>query len=137
MLDDHQKYILDKIKYGFEHKKPPEPLTDEDIDMLNWNQDGHGDISKEEWIKWSRKTHWGLQVAFAHDTERMQNKEKFKEWRAICSNVIREVVNNKRKPIVLDHLVIHFMVNDLLHFAKKMTKEEKSWIKKFRRKIKM
>jgi len=137
MLDDNQEYILGKLKYGFENKKPPEFLTDEDIDMLNWSQENHGEISKEEWIEWSRKTHWALQVAFIHDTVRMQNKEKFEEWRAICSNIIRDVVNNKRNPIVIDNLVIHFMVNDLLHFTKKRTKEEKSWIKKFWRKIKM
>jgi len=55
----------------------------------------------------------------------------------ICSNIIRDVLDKKRKLIVLDGLVQHFMKNDLLHYIidifgyKNLSDEEKLWIKAF------
>jgi hypothetical protein len=138
-MDENQRFILEKVKYGW-IKKELKPTSEEDIERLKWDANDYSRIPLEEWNEWSRKTHWALQAAFINDTDRLKNKEKINEWRRICSNIIRDVTEKKRKPLVIDDLTLHFMENDLLHYVievfgqKGLTEEEKLWISAFIRK---
>lgn len=87
----------------------------------------------------SRKSHWALQVAFINDTDMAKDKAKINEWKTICFNTMRDVLGNKRKSLVIDSLILHFVKNDLAHHIidafgwKSLSKEEQIWFKAFLR----
>ena len=138
-MDKNQEFILEKIKYGLANKNPPETMSKEDIERLNWDAADYSKVPLEEWSEWSRKSHWALQVAFTDDTDRAKDKAKITEWKTICFNTMRDVLENKRKALVIDSLILHFVKNDLSHHIidifgwKSLSKEEQIWCKAFLR----
>ena len=115
-MDNDQKFILEKIKYGLAKKGEPEPMSKLDFERLNWPADDYTKLPEAEWNEWSRKTHWALQVAFAHDTSRLQDKDKINKWREKCINVVQNAfAKNPSDRIVLESATLHFVKNDLLH----------------------
>jgi len=70
-MNKNQEFIFNKVKYGLANKQ---------INLLNvrrllWNADDYNKVPWKEWKEWSRRTHWALQVAFIHDTNKMQDKK--------------------------------------------------------------
>lgn len=136
-MDKNQRSILEKIKYGWIKKVELKPLGKEDIERLSWDSKDYSKVPLEEWLEWSRKTHWALQVAFLYDTDRLKNRDKINEWRIVCANIIRDIIEDKRKSLVIDELVLHFFQNDLSHHIieifgwEKLTEEEHLWISAF------
>jgi len=138
-MDKNQEFILEKIKYGLANKHPAETISREDIERLNWDADDYSKVPCEEWSEWSRKSHLALQVAFINDTDRAKDKAKINEWKTICFNTMRDVLENKRKSLVIDSLILHFVKNDLAHHIidtfgwESLSKEEQIWFKAFLR----
>lgn len=116
IMTKDQNFIFEQIKYGLAKKSPPELMNDEDIERLGWDADDYTRIPMEEWLGWSRKIHWALQVAFMHNTDRFKNLDKINKWKRHCFNIVSDTLIKKerRSPKVIDSAVLHFMDYDLI-----------------------
>ena len=115
-MDEDQSFVLDKVRQGLESENISQPLTDEDLERLQWGADNYKIIPEEEWNEWSRKTHWALQVAWLQDTENLQNRNQINEWRVKLAAVVKKgLQKSSMELIVLDSLALHFVEKDLLH----------------------
>jgi len=117
-MNQEQQFILKKIEDGLAHKNPPEPITKTDLERLNWHAGEFNKIPTSEWNEWSRKMHWALQLAFADDTERHQNKDKINKWRRVCMKIaLGGISKPPNEPLVIDSATFHFVQQDLLHIV--------------------
>jgi hypothetical protein len=137
-VDEHQRFILEKLRFGLTNKPTPEPMTDEDLERLNLCADDNIRVPQDEWNEWSRKTHWGLQYAFIEDVEKLENLEKLEEWRKHFFSALENAFEKDPEDrIVLDTLTLHFVNEDLLghliriHGTKNLTDVEKKFLSMF------
>ena len=115
-MDVNQRFLLEKIKYGLANKGTPEPMTREDLERLNWQEDEYKKIPISEWNEWSMKIHNAMQVAFMDDTSMYRDKEKISEWsKHFIELMIRGLTISKSELIVLDTTALHFVKEDLAH----------------------
>ena len=137
-LNENQQFIFDHIMYGLANKPSAEPITDVDIERLNWSVPNYSNLPSQEWNEWSSKIHWALQYSFSHDTSHLEDKERLMVWRKKCVNIVSSALAKKNEEqIVLESATIHFVEQDLLHFLvdiygfKNLTDQEKKIVSVF------
>jgi len=137
-MNKDQQFVLEKIRYGLSSKNINQPITDKDLERLNWPADDYKKIPEVEWNEWSRITHWALQIAFLDDTSTMKDKGKITEWRKRFMNVAQSSLSKPNdERIVLESAAFHFLEKDLLQHAydifgyKNLTEEEQKMIDVF------
>lgn len=137
-MDEVYKFIIEKLKFGFESEYINNSFTNNDIERLFWPADDYKKIPTTEWNEWSRKTHHALQVAFLHDTSNLKDLEGLELWRTKCIGIVKKGFEKEQgKILVIDNTNLHFVKEDLLHHLlsiygqKRLTEFEKKLISIF------
>lgn len=129
------EFILEKIRYGLSSEHINQPMTDEDLERLNWPAEDYNKLPESEWNKWSKKIHCALQVAFSDDTSRSKDIDKVNEWRKRLMSVVQNsLAKDESEYKTLENAAFHFLTMDLLHHAldilgyNNLTEEEQKMI---------